>query len=83
LEDSNPNARNNAAVALIRIGRPGTEPRLINALNRVGDKKMAEVFLNSDNSQLKEAAENWARKKGYSVVDSFPRIGPSPTWGSQ
>ena len=63
----------------VRRGDPGTEDALIEALNKAGDSGTAEILLNSSNSKLHNAAEDWASKNGYQVI---PMAGKSATWGS-
>jgi HEAT repeat protein len=53
---------------LIRRGQPGTEARLISALNTYGRIEMAEDFIASGNPVLKAAAEDWSRKKSYRLA---------------
>lgn len=60
-----------AFYGLIRIGRPGTEPALIKALNAYGDKEMAEYYLNCGNDLLEEAAIDWAHRNHY-IITSHP-----------
>jgi HEAT repeat protein len=53
---------------LIRQGKPGTEPRLIDVLNVYGRLAMADDFVSSGNAALKAAAEEWARKRNYPLA---------------
>ena len=71
-----------AAYALIRIGRSGTEPVLIEALNEYGDKEMAEYYLNSGNALLKKAAIQWAYQNHYVLKFNVTSTGDGPYWGN-
>jgi len=61
-------------------GVGGSEEVLIYALQRFGNIKMAEDFLNCGNNKLKLAAEKYAEKNGFIVM---PMFGKSTTinWG--
>jgi HEAT repeat protein len=61
-------------------GVPGTEDVLIEVLNTYGTEAMAEVFLNCGNTQLEDAAREWAKIRGYEVGPATG--GPGPTWAS-
>lgn len=63
----------------VRRGDPGSEDALIEALNKAGDSGTAEILLNSSNTKLHDAAEDWASKYGYQVI---PTGGKSAQWGS-
>lgn len=63
----------------VRRGDPGSEDALIEALNKAGGAGTAEILLNSSNSKLHDAAEDWASKYGYQVI---PMGGKSAQWGS-
>jgi HEAT repeat protein len=65
----------------IRRGEAGSEDTLIEALNQAGGQEMAEVFLNSGNQKLEDAAHQWASKNNYEV--SFFQGGRSASWGSR
>lgn len=65
----------------IRRGEAGSEDTLIEALNRVGGQEMAEVFLNSGNQKLEDAAREWASKNNYEVT--FLQGTGSASWGSR
>jgi HEAT repeat protein len=54
--------------SLIAQGKPGSEPELIGALFKSGDKTMAEVFLNCRNPKLKAAAKAWAIKHSVQIT---------------
>ncbi len=64
----------------IQEGIAGSEPVLIEALNRFGSTVMAEAFLNCGNSLLDEAATDWADRYGYDIIQS--NWGSYPKWGS-
>lgn len=77
----------------VRLGVPGSEPALIEALNKFPSRRMAEEFLNSGNPVLAGAANDWATKyhqkldqstsattvRWGSAQDVPPRTGTSPT----
>jgi hypothetical protein len=63
----------------LEFGKPGSEPVLIEALNRHGDTVTALQFLQSGNSKLEDGAYSWAAANGYEVTGSFS--GPG-TWGA-
>ncbi len=63
----------------IRRGEPGSEAVLIETLNKYWNKTMAIDFLNSGNRQLKEAAADCAKKRGYSTTSAVDWI--VPKWG--
>lgn len=63
----------------VQLGKPGSEPILIEAQNRHGDPLTAIAFLESGNKKLKDAAHSWAARNGYTITGSFS--GPG-TWGS-
>lgn len=65
----------------IRIGGPGTEPILIEALNAQSNNAMCLAFLNSGNTKLEKAARLWAKKNDLFVV-SYPSFGGQMAWGS-
>jgi len=64
-----------AFYGLMRMGRPGTEPALIKALNDYGDKEMAEFYLSSKNELLEKAAKDWATHNGYVIRYGIPSSG--------
>lgn len=80
-----PYLRDNRTVAvygvLIRLGSPGTEAALMEALDGFGTKEMAEDYLNCGNDKLEAAAEEWAQLHGYTIVAQGGR--PGPYWGSK
>jgi hypothetical protein len=46
----------------VKLGVPGSEPALIETLNKFPSRRMAEEFLNSGNPVLAGAANDWATK---------------------
>lgn len=72
--------KSGAFYGLIRLGRPGTEPALIKALNTYGDKEMAEFYLNCKNTLLEQAAKDWASHNGYVIKYGIP--GSGIYWGN-
>jgi HEAT repeat protein len=66
----------------IERGEPDTEAVLTKALDKYGNKTMAEVFLNCGNAQLATAARKWASSHGYTIM-SFPGGSGGPKWGSK
>jgi HEAT repeat protein len=67
-----------AEVLLIKMGTPGSEDLLIDALYKVGDKSMAQDFLNCGNAKLEAAARAWAASHAYSIVGGG---GGNAAWG--
>ncbi len=63
----------------IRRGEAGSEPVLIEALNKYWNKTMVIDFLNSGNRQLKEAAADCAKKRGFSTTSTVDWV--APKWG--
>ena len=61
-------------------GEPGSEDVLVDALNKFGDKAMAEDYLNCGNTDLKQAAIKWGNAHGYFEGAGDGRPGP---WGSK
>jgi len=51
----------------VKLGRPGSEDRLNDALQGYGDKSMAEDYLNSGSLSLYEGAKRWANSRGYNI----------------
>jgi HEAT repeat protein len=64
----------------INQGEPGSEDALIEALNRFGNKGMAESYLNCGNGRLAQAAREWATRNGYRIVTTSG--GGAAQWGS-
>jgi hypothetical protein len=46
----------------VKLGVPGSEPALIEALDKFPSREMAEEFLNSGNPALEKAAQDWATR---------------------
>lgn len=57
-----------AVYAFIAIGKREILPDLTAALDRHGNKTMAEVYLNSGSGELDKAAREWASKRGYHIT---------------
>jgi len=53
---------------------PNGEDLFIEVLNKKGNSRMAEAFLNSGNIKLKKAAKKWADKHGYLISHSIKFI---------
>jgi len=74
--------------ALISIGKTGTEPALIKALEYVfpfkkGDwfnKELAECYLNSGNKRLADAAGHWASRHSFDIARRNG-LTSGPEWG--
>lgn len=69
----------NALFAFIGIGIDNIMPVLISKLNRIGDKTMAEAYLNCGHDKLIKAANEWAEKHGY-IIKAGAGIHPV-SWG--
>ncbi|ODS32730.1 MAG: hypothetical protein SCARUB_02112 [Candidatus Scalindua rubra] len=65
----------------IKRGMSDTETVLIEALDKYGTKKMAMDFLSCRNSDLKEAAYEWAKIRGYKIKP-YPDSIDVPVWGN-
>lgn len=61
----------------IQQGIDGSESLLVEALNKYGDKKMAENFLNCGNQSLEKAGHKWANARGYTIITGY---GGGPRW---
>jgi HEAT repeat protein len=59
----------------------GSEDPLIEALSKAGHQDMATAFLDSGNSRLEKAGENWASEHGYGIR-AAPG-GPPIRWGKK
>jgi len=69
---------------LIMRGESGSETRLIEALDVVGDENMALAFANSGNSKLGVAADLWARKRGLEFkANQVPSPSHYSHWGTR
>jgi len=79
--ESNDYARaENAAFAIIGLGKDEMVNSLVSALNRLGNLDMAEAYLNCGNDLLVKASVNWALQKGEKVHPN--RRGAQPVvWG--
>ncbi|MGZ5441354.1 MAG: HEAT repeat domain-containing protein [Thermoanaerobaculia bacterium] len=78
-----------AAIAYyVSKGLPGSEPVLIEVLNRTGqdesmiDTTVAGLLLNSGNETLEKAARKWAEKRGMSVQKEEQDSTIHPQWGA-
>ncbi|MBI5641281.1 MAG: HEAT repeat domain-containing protein [Nitrospirae bacterium] len=56
-----------------------SEPILVAAFDRYGDRQMASDFLNCGNQQLMQEAFNWARDNYYEL--STASVSSGPRWG--
>ena len=69
-------------------GLPGSEPALIEVLNRQGqddsilDTTVAGLLLNSGNATLEKAARTWAEDHGMSVEKEEGTSSIHPQWGA-
>jgi len=82
LEDieSDYHAFENALFTFIAIGKEQIIPILIDKLDTVGNKAIAEAYLNCGHAELEEAARAWAAKHDFSVKAG---TGSEPVkWGS-
>lgn len=78
LKERNVNIVAGADNFFIRMGKPGTENLLIQALNNYQYINIMEDFINSGNVKLSNAAYDLAKRKGYSVR---PAGSGGPRWG--
>jgi hypothetical protein len=67
----------------IRKAIKGSGPLLIKTLYGYGGSKMAQDFLNSRNSELSEAAYEWAKARGIQVITLPGRGTEGPKWGER
>jgi hypothetical protein len=65
----------------LQLGRPGSEPALIGALDAHGDTIMALAFLHSGNPKLDRGARDWAARNGYTITEG-PGQAPAGSWGN-
>jgi hypothetical protein len=65
---AHPLKRRRVLCLAIKLGRPGSELRLIQALDGFGDKAMADDFLNAGSDRLAAAARTWAMQRGYQII---------------
>jgi hypothetical protein len=73
-----------AYTIFIKLGEPGSEDLLIEALNQFGGPEMAGDFLNCGDSKLKSAAVSWAASHDFQIDATFGRAtagGGSVQWG--
>ena len=63
----------------ISVGTAGSEPALIKALHRYGNKRMAMDFMNCENKELEQAAYKWAQNHGYNAGE-LKGSADSPKW---
>ena len=68
-----------AVVAFIGIGEKSIIPELVNILKAEGTKNMAEAYLNSGSGELREAAQKWAKRHGF-TIKTGPGYNPA-IWG--
>ncbi|MBL7255856.1 hypothetical protein [Paractinoplanes lichenicola] len=62
----NPESMSLACLGL-KVGKPGSEERLVPLLDGLGSKAMATKYLNSGSQVLADAAFRWARANGYVI----------------
>ena len=79
IQSGDPQKVNNALYSIISIGDNGLIDHLKVVLNKVGNKKMAEVFFNSGNKELQSAAREWARLHGFTIFQG--RGANKARWG--
>ena len=70
-----------AYLFFIRLGDGSSIPVLIQALNEHGDWEMARGFILCGNSQLEDAARDWAKRN--KVDDIEPPAEQLLVWGSE
>jgi len=80
LEEHNSKAIFGAHTFYVRLGMPGSESALIEALNKFPSREMAEEFINSGNPALQAAANDWAQKYKHTLKPSTSVA--SVHWGS-
>lgn len=54
----------------IKLGRPGSEERLLEALDGFGDKRMATDFLNAGSNLPAAGATRWADAHNYRIYQT-------------
>jgi HEAT repeat protein len=69
----------NAAFALISIGRDEVVDDLVKILTEKGDGKMAKAYSDCGNASLAEAARNWAKNHGEDL-NNFQNEGTVVKW---
>jgi hypothetical protein len=80
LEEHNSRAIFGTHTFFVRIGLPGSESALIEALEKYPSREMAEEFINSGDPALQKAANDWAQKYRQSLKPG--PITASVHWGS-
>jgi hypothetical protein len=65
----------------IRLGIPGSEPRLAGLLDTQGDPGIAEAYLNHGSDALDRAARKWAAANDYQVEERRTEGTGSGGWG--
>jgi HEAT repeat protein len=65
----------------VRRGDPDSIPALIEALNEHGDERMAGDLMYCGNSQLAEAASDWAKRNKADIM--YPPQEPVLVWASE
>lgn len=74
-----PGRRRELLILAIKVGKPGSQERLAEALDAFGDKTMAEDYLNAGSPLLQQAAQRWARQHDYKIFRSPGAV--SIVWG--
>jgi hypothetical protein len=64
----------------VKLGTQGTEDKLNEVLMEVGDKEMAEDFLNCGSPALAAGGQRWAQQNGYEV-QTVPGAAGRIQWG--
>jgi hypothetical protein len=67
----------------IMKAEPGTENKLIDALNVLGSVDMARAFLKCGNLELEEAGRRWLENHGKEIPFNSPKTEKGPLWGGQ
>jgi HEAT repeat protein len=80
LQEHNSRAIFGSHTFFVKLGVPGSESALIEALNKFPSQEMAEEFLNSGNPALVSSANDWARKYKHSLKPAPATA--SVHWGS-
>jgi HEAT repeat protein len=66
----------------VRQGTAGSEARILAALEREGDRDMAETLLNCGNKELTDGATAWALRHGFRV-QTWSIRGGGTRWGER
>ncbi|MBN1506007.1 MAG: HEAT repeat domain-containing protein [Sedimentisphaerales bacterium] len=69
----------NGVYTFIALGRPEIIPELVSVLDSSESKETAEVYLNCGQEDLAQAAEDWAKRHGYTITRRAGR--PQAQWG--